>query len=62
MFDWATFMIHERGSNEALFRDLASAYLLSFEATLQVAREEGGIADCEVWLRKRPAYDLVTWS
>lgn len=60
MFDWATFMIHERGRNEALFRDLASAFLLSFEATLQVAKEEGGIADFETWLRARPAYDLIT--
>ena len=59
MFDWATFMIHERGRNEALFRDLASAYLFSFEATLQVAREEGGIANFKAWLMARPAYDLV---
>jgi hypothetical protein len=59
MFDWATFMIHQPRRNESLFRDFASGFLMSFEATLQILREERALSDFEAWLRAQPRYDVV---
>lgn len=59
MFDWATFMIHQPRRNESLFRDFASAFFKSFEAMLQVLRDERAISHFEGWLRAQPTYDAV---
>jgi hypothetical protein len=58
MFDWATFVIHEQNRNTTLLNDFASAFLLSFEATLQVVQDEKRFADFEGWLKSQAAYDL----
>lgn len=59
MFDWATFVVHEPGRCHNLFRDFASAYLFSFEATLQVLKIEKPALDLKSWLRDQPSYDVI---
>lgn len=59
MFDWATWAIPERDRNIRLLRDFASAFLMSFEATLQVLKHECSIARLDDWLGKQAAYDLT---
>jgi hypothetical protein len=62
MFDWATFVIHDQNRNVSLMTDFASAYLLSFEAGLQVLKEEcfSNAGAFEAWLADQPLYDLET--
>ena len=58
MFDWATFSVNSSRGNVALFNDLASAYLYSFESTLQVLFKERGFPDFNGWLLSHVEYDL----
>ena len=58
MFEWATFAIDQPRGYSLLFHDLASAYLLSLEATLQILRTERNDPDFDAWLRSHPTYDL----
>jgi hypothetical protein len=59
MFEWATFVVNEPGRCGLLFRDLASAYLFSYEATFQVLKEERPANDRN-WLESSvPQYDLA---
>ena len=58
MFDWATFVVHQPRRCENLFYDFASAYLYSFEATLQVLKEERQSCNT-AWLKGQPPYDLL---
>lgn len=59
MFDWATWAIPEHNRNSRLLRDFASAYLMSFEATLQVLSHELSLKSFDDWLKQQSAYDLT---
>jgi hypothetical protein len=59
VFDWAVWAFAKPGL--VLFlKDLASAYLLSFEAALEFLKEEcfDSRRDFETWLAQRSEYDL----
>jgi hypothetical protein len=58
MFDWGTFVVHDGGRCTLMMQDFASAYLLSFEATLQVLKDEKFASGFEQWLATQAAYDL----
>ena len=58
LFDWATFVVHQPRRCENLFRDLASAFLFSFESTLQVLKRERRSCDTR-WLESQSPYDVV---
>ena len=59
MFEWATFSLDQARGHTLLFHDLASAYLLSLEATLQLLRHQRKFGDFESWLRTHAEYDLA---
>lgn len=59
MFDWGTFVIVTPHRNTLLLRDLASAYLLTFEATIQILLEERRFDNLEQWLRSHVSYDVA---
>lgn len=59
MFDWATFVITSPTRNVRLMQDLSSAYLMSFEATIQILKDEGRCDGSEDWLKAREAYNLT---
>jgi hypothetical protein len=59
MFEWATFAIVDQRGHSLLFHDLASAYLLSLEAALQVLRTERSDPDFAGWLRSHSEYNLA---
>jgi hypothetical protein len=60
MFDWATHVIREPNRCVMLINDFATAFLLSFEATLQVLKAEAKLPQpFEAWLRTLPDNDLV---
>ena len=62
MFDWGTFVVTHPNRCERMFRDFGSAYLMSFEATIQVLLQERFPDERqrrEPWLRQQPAYDFL---
>jgi len=60
MFEWLAHSVRVTNRCRLLFDDFASAYLLSFEATVQLLKSEyapGG--SFEKWLGREAAYDLT---
>ncbi len=59
IFDWATWAL-TKALLLRFMNDLASAYLLSFEATLELLKDKRGDSreKFETWLVTNPAYDL----
>jgi hypothetical protein len=58
MFDWATFVVPDANRNTMLLKDFSTAFLLSFEATLQILLDECSFPDFDGWLRSQPLYDI----
>ena len=62
MFEWGIHVVRDPGRNRLLIRDLASAFLQSFEGTFQVLESEALKQRGETlhtWLATRPPYDLT---
>lgn len=59
MFDWGCFVLLRPNRCTRLLADFASAYLLSFEATLQILKDEKfPTGSFEIWLNSQPAYGM----
>lgn len=63
VFDWATWALARPIGRTRMMNDLGSAFLLSFEATRQVLKDEMGQVGLlpqgfEKWLTLQPPYDL----
>jgi hypothetical protein len=56
-FDWATMVVRNPQQCTTLIADLAFAFVLGFEATLQVLRQEDR-SRSEKWLTTLPQYDM----
>ena len=57
-FDWASMVVREPRQCTTFIADLAFAFVLGFEATLQVLRQEER-SRSEKWLQSLPEYDMT---
>jgi hypothetical protein len=57
-FDWASMVVREQRRCDTFINDLAFAFVLGFEATLQVLRREKGAKGFDAWLSSLPEYDM----
>ncbi|MEZ4424824.1 MAG: hypothetical protein R3E98_15540 [Gemmatimonadota bacterium] len=58
-FDWALHVVREPRRLERFIRDLATAFLMSFEATLQILTTERLHGGLDRWIEGRAEYDVV---
>lgn len=56
-FDWASMVVRQPRQCTTLIADLAFAFALGFEATLQILRQEDR-SKSEKWLQALPEYDM----
>jgi hypothetical protein len=57
-FDWATMVVRQPRQCTTLISDLAFAFVLGFEATVQVLKHERAKPGFDAWLTTRPEYDI----
>jgi hypothetical protein len=57
-FDWASMVVRNPRQCTTFIGDLAFAFLLGFEATLQVLNNERGRAKFDAWLQTLSSYNL----
>jgi hypothetical protein len=58
-FDWVTHVVREPRRLTRFIGDFVSAYLLTFEATLQIAQEQAVPERFQGWLDCQPDYDVL---
>jgi len=57
-FDWACMVVREPRRCDTFINDLAFAFVLGLEATIQVLRHERGTVGFDAWLSSLAAYDM----